>query len=426
MMDYEVLFRWLMKEKCARLMAEEISEKKIAELYRVNRQLKNALQQQKKVSNQLTARTIELEEQMALTEEERNAKSTLQSILQSTIEYSIIALNLQGVIMFWNEGAKHNYGFNAEEMVHRQNIRVLHTPEDVASGRVQEFMDLAYQVGKAEGDFERVRKDNSRFTASVYLNLRRNDIGIPTGYVMVSKDVTESKLMEEQLIKTNQELEQFAYVASHDLKAPLRAIERLSSWIEEDNMDKLDPKSQENLRLLRQRTNRMSNLIDGILQYSRAGRVDLDVHEVDSNELVKEVIDSLNPSKKIKIFYKNLPVLPAAKVPLSQVFANLISNSIKHHERPTGTIEIGSHDKGRYYEFYVKDNGPGIEKEYFDKIFVIFQTLKSRDELEATGIGLSIVKKIVESQGGKIRVESELGKGSTFFFTWPKFPRRKN
>ncbi len=340
MIEYEVLLRWLQRERLARLKAEEISEKKIAELYRVNRQLKHSLVLQKHISEQLSARTFELEEQMALTEEERNAKGTLQSILASTVEYSIVALNLQGVIMFWNEGAIHNYGYTAEEMVHQQNIRILHTPEDVSTGRAQEFLDMAYEKGRAEGVFERVRKDNTRFTAAVSINLRTNDIGIPTGYVVVSKDITESKLMEEQLIKTNQELEQFAYVASHDLKAPLRAIERLSSWIEEDNVGKLDPKSNENLKLLRQRTNRMSNLIDGILQYSRAGRVYLDVHEVDSNELVKEVIDSLNPSKKFEIRYKNLPKLPAAKVPLSQVFSNLINNSMKHYEGSHGVIEI--------------------------------------------------------------------------------------
>lgn len=241
-----------------------------------------------------------------------------------------------------------------------------------------------------------------------------------------TKDVYQLKIIEEELIKTNHELEQFAYIVSHDLKAPLRAIERLSTWIEEDNIDKLDDRSKENLALLRQRVVRMSNLIEGILQYSRAGRVNMDIHLVDCKKLIDEVIDSLNPPKKIKIVVaKNLPIFEAAKIPFSQVFANLICNSIKHRQKDNITINIGCLALDDFYQFFVKDDGPGIEPEYFEKIFVIFQTLKSKDDVEATGIGLTIVKKIVESQGGKVTVNSKLGEGATFFFTWPKHPKHQ-
>ena len=416
MSEDNILFHKLQREIQARKEAEKISEKKMADLYLLNKQLEDALANQKKITHELKIQTSK-------TEDERHAKSTLQSILESAIEYSIVAINLEGIILVWNKGAQRNYGYKPDEMVKKQNILILHTPEDVQSGRVQELLDHTYHAGNAEGVFVRVRKDNSRFTASVNFSLRRDEMGTPVGYVMISKDVTESKLIEEQLRKSNRELEQFAYVASHDLKAPLRAIERLSSWIEEDNLDKLDEKSKENLALLRSRTKRMSNLIDGILQYSRAGRVDADIFLVDTKELIHEVIDSLNPEKKFSIVCDdNLPVLQAAKIPMSQVFANIISNSIKHHHNKTGIIRVGVEEQARFYKFLISDDGPGIEPEYFDKIFVIFQTLKSRDELEATGIGLSIVKKIVEWQGGVIAVESTVGKGTTFSFTWPKQP----
>lgn len=422
MSKMDILLRRIKREIRAREEAEAISEKKISELYKANRSLEKLLAMQKKISKKLTESTRNLEIQKIKTEYERHAKSTLQSILQSSIEYSIISVNLEGVILVWNEGAKLDYGYSAEELVHKKNIYILYKTEDVRLGHVQAFHNTAYTNGKAEKVFECVRKDSSHFTASINISLRHDEEGNPIGYVLISKDITQSKLTEEQLLKSNEELEQFAYITSHDLKAPLRAIERLSSWIEEDCRDSLDEKSKANLTLLRQRVDRMTGLIDGILQYSRAGRTDLDIHLVDTKKLLHEIIDSINPSKQfIFHFSDNLPVFKTAKIPLSLVFSNLITNSIKHHHRTTGTLDIGVETREEFYDFYVTDDGPGIESIYFEKIFQIFQTLQSKDEVESTGIGLSIVKKIVESQGGRITLQSTLGKGSTFRFTWPKY-----
>ncbi len=248
--------------------------------------------------------------------------------------------------------------------------------------------------------------------------------GEVAGLVYSFRNITEEQKLTAQLRKTNQALEEFAYVVSHDLKAPLRAVERLSSWISEDCADKIDDKSKENLALLRQRIIFMSNLIDGILEYSRAGRVDLDVSMVNTKALLQELIGNINPDGKFNIHLADdLPCIKTAKIPLTQVFSNLISNSIKHHHQTTGTIEIGVRDLGNSYEFFVADDGPGIEPEYHDKVFMIFQTLQSKDVLKTSGIGLSIVKKIVELQGGKISVGSVKGRGATFQFTWPKSNR---
>lgn len=227
------------------------------------------------------------------------------------------------------------------------------------------------------------------------------------------------------MIKSNQNLEEFSYIISHDLKAPLRAIIQLATWIEEDCGNKLDSLSRKNLQLLRERACRMSGMVDGLLQYARAGRVNMEVEWVDTKELIQEIIDILNHDKQFTIIvHESMPQLPTAKLLLSQVLSNLIANSMKHHHCKTGTIEIGVLDKGTFYEFFVADDGPGIEPVYFEKIFRIFQTLKSKDEAETTGIGLTIVKKIVESQNGKIQVDSELGKGARFSFTWPKVPHQ--
>jgi NO-binding membrane sensor protein with MHYT domain/two-component sensor histidine kinase len=225
----------------------------------------------------------------------------------------------------------------------------------------------------------------------------------------------------EQLVKSNQELEQFAFIASHDLKAPLRSIGGLVSWIKKDEGNTFSEESRKNLSLIASRVERMSNLIDGILHYSQLGHVDLPISTVSVTNLIQEVVDTLSPPANITVHYAvNLPIFKTYKILLMQVITNLISNAIKYNDKKHGHIEIGVESKGDYYEFFVSDDGPGIEPEYHQKIFEIFQTLQPRDAVESTGIGLSIVKKIVEGRGGNVTVESDLGKGTIFRFTWPR------
>jgi signal transduction histidine kinase len=225
------------------------------------------------------------------------------------------------------------------------------------------------------------------------------------------------------LQKRNQELDQFAYIASHDLKAPLRAIASLSEWLEEDLGDQLPPDNQHQMHLLRGRVRRMEALINGLLEYSRVGRIHTESSLVNVGVLLQEVIDSLQPPPTFVIdIPPGMPTLRTKRLLLQQVFANLIGNAIQHHSQPGGNVKISVQDQGMWYEFAVADDGPGIAPEYHDKIFVIFQTLESRDHRENTGIGLAIVKKIVETAGGTITLESFLGTGSTFRFTWPKHP----
>ena len=224
-----------------------------------------------------------------------------------------------------------------------------------------------------------------------------------------------------QLQKSNQELEQFAYVTSHDLKAPLRAISSLSGWIEEDLADKLDAETKENMDLLRGRVHRLENLINGLLSYSRVGRLKAEPQKVAVEELITEIINSLDIPPDFSVEIKgNMPTLVTEITPLTQVFSNLIVNAIKHSDRINGRVIISASELDNFYEFKVSDDGKGIEPQYHEKIFTIFQTLEARDLKESTGIGLAIVKKAVENQGGKVRVESSLGKGTTFSFTWKK------
>ena len=252
---------------------------------------------------------------------------------------------------------------------------------------------------------------------------------VDLGYVNIyGSDITERKYAEqvrEQLFveveQANQELKHFAYIVSHDLKAPLRGIKTLADWIATDYADMLDEEGKDRVNLLSGRVVRMHNLIDGILQYSRVGREKVERVRVDLNELILEVIDLVAAPESIEITVENkLPVIECGETRILQVFQNLLSNAVKYMDKPRGQIRIGCVQENGFWKFNIADNGPGIEEQHFERIFKIFQTLSPRDEVESTGVGLSVVKKIVELYGGKVWLESTAGEGSTFFFTIPK------
>ncbi|HNS21274.1 MAG TPA: ATP-binding protein [Sedimentisphaerales bacterium] len=248
------------------------------------------------------------------------------------------------------------------------------------------------------------------------------------GRVWSFRDVTEQvRLVQEleganqRLAKVNKELQDFAYVVSHDLKAPLRGIKTLAGWIASDCADKLDAEAKEQLVLLLSRVDRMHDLIDGILQYSRIGRLTEEKTRVDLNELVPQVVDLLAPPDSIQITVcDRLPVVECERTRMTQVFQNLIGNAIKYMDKPQGRITVGCTEDDGWWTFRIADNGPGIEEKHFDRVFQLFQTLSPKDDGESTGIGLTLVKKIVELNGGRIWVESQLGEGSTFLFTLPQ------
>ena len=218
----------------------------------------------------------------------------------------------------------------------------------------------------------------------------------------------------------NKELKDFASIVSHDLKAPLRGIKSLATWILDDCSDKLGEQANEQINLLLGRVERMYNLIDGVLQYSRVGRTEEKIVPVNLDDFIPEAIDMLVPPENISITIENtMPVIECAETHVMQLFQNLLSNAIKYMDKPQGQIKVGCVEEDGFWKFSIADNGPGIEEKHFEKIFKMFQALSVSEEFEGTGVGLTITKKIVELYGGHIWVESEIGKGSTFFFTLP-------
>jgi signal transduction histidine kinase len=179
------------------------------------------------------------------------------------------------------------------------------------------------------------------------------------------------------------------------------------------------------MHLLRTRVYRMNSLIDGLLEYSRVGRSNTQPERVNVRALLEDIIEMLSPPPSFRIeIGSQMPILMTRRIPLRQVLSNLIDNAIEHNLLQAGTISISVEDREVWYEFAIQDDGQGIDPQYHEKIFVIFQTLQARDIHESTGVGLSIVKKIVETEGGTIQVDSQLGSGATFRFTWPKSPFR--
>jgi light-regulated signal transduction histidine kinase (bacteriophytochrome) len=271
----------------------------------------------------------------------------------------------------------------------------------------------------------------------VYTALR-DAAGAPDAVMSFAVDVTEQVLAQQAmraraqelatitraLADSNRDLDQFAYVASHDLKAPLRGIANLAQWIEEDAGPSLPEESRKHLALLKGRVHRMEGLIEGILTYSRAGRTGEPPQRVAVGDLVRDVVELLSPPAGARIeIAPDLPELETHRTQLQQVFMNLLGNAFKHAKREDPRVSVTWEPVGDdQVAFLVRDNGPGIAPEFHERIWGIFQTLEARDEIEGTGIGLAVVKKLVETRGGTVSVESAVGAGATFRFTWPTRP----
>jgi PAS domain S-box-containing protein len=317
-------------------------------------------------------------------------------------------------------GRKHVLLVNVK-LVSIQDGTLLYSCRDITQRKeVEDALQRAYEEMEERVD----QRTNELRLANEQLKLEIEERKHAEDEISKLNFELEQRVLERtaELEAVNRDLEDFAYIVSHDLKAPIRSIIQLTGWLAKDYTTDIDEEGHKILGLLISRTKRMNSLINGVLEYSRVGRFKGKIETVDLNVLVDQVIEMLAaPPDNISVTLDTrLPVIEAEKVRIEQVFQNLIGNAVKFMDKEQGEVKIRCVEEGDDWKFSVEDNGPGIEKKYYDQIFQIFQTLLSRDVMENTGVGLTIVKKIIELYGGKIWVESELGKGSTFFFTIPK------
>jgi light-regulated signal transduction histidine kinase (bacteriophytochrome) len=281
-----------------------------------------------------------------------------------------------------------------------------------------------------------VRKDGSRFIADVIITAIRDGSGKLQGFSKITRDITERKQSEEQLQSTlvelersNKELEQFAYVASHDLQEPLRMVSSYTQLLAQKYEDQLDDKAKKFIGYAVDGAVRMQTLINDLLAYSRVSTQGKTLKTIDSHAALGAALRNLATTiedNRAIVVNDDLPIVRADATQLSQLFQNLIGNAIKFQRADLPRIQISVCDLGSEWRFSVKDNGIGIEAKYAEKVFVIFQRLHTRQEYPGTGIGLAICKRIVERHGGRIWFESEPGTGSTFYFTLPKRKGKNN
>jgi len=361
-------------------------------------------------------------------------------VLDASKDYIGMA-DLKGRVLWNNPSMKRLIGISDDDDPRQRSIRDYH-PAWALEVVKEKGIPTAIAKGTWLGETALLDKNGREIPVSQLIIAHKSSTGHVEYISTVIRDLSIQKKVEnslkekalelqwsnKELLKTttllkkrNQELDRFAYVTSHDLKAPLRAIANLATWLREDLEERIPEENKQQLKLMHSRVQRMDGLIQGLLEYSRIGKKDTPVERVDVEKLVLEAIDSLSPPPGFEICLPpNLPVFKTQALPLQQVFANLIGNALKYHPDQKGKITISVAEQDKFYRFGVTDDGNGIDPQYHDRIFTIFQTLQARDTIESTGIGLSIVKKIVESQGGKVTVESQLGQGATFYFTWKK------
>lgn len=389
--------------------------------------VKERTKELKQMNEQLNRKILERKE---LTDSLVEHKERLE-LATSSAGIGVWDWNIESNILKWDERMYQVYGIDKSHFSNAYEAwqKTLH-PEDKV--KAEHDLELAIQ-GKVDfdTDFRVIWQDQSIHNIKAYGIVQRNDAGKAVRVIGVNWDITEKKEIENSLKQyaleieeKNKDLEDFAHVASHDLKSPLLAIVTLSQWIEEDLEDHFTEESRKNMNLLRGRVERMECLIDDLLEYSRVGRKEYKSEIVDVKELVKEVLELIDlPSGfKIKISGE-LPTFQTVKLPLKEVFINLIWNAIKHHHQPSsGEVTISVKTMEEFYQFRIRDNGPGIPPELHSKALQMFQTLQGRDELEGSGIGLALVEKIVKNYGGSLELVSEEEVGLSVIFKWPKTP----
>ena len=352
----------------------------------------------------------------------KRAQEELDRLFELSSDLLCIA-GMDGYFKRINPAFERILGYSREELLQHAFIEFVH-PQDRAS-TLREVENLAQ--GRTVVDFQ--NRYRARDGTYRWLAWRSSPWPSEERIYAVARDITDHKRDQETLVRqarelarSNAELEQFAYVASHDLRSPLRAVAILTRWIEEGMPETLSPAVREHLKNLRDRVGRMERLTEDLLRYSRASRERVAAESIDTAVLIRDLAFLLAPPQGMTVTADpSLPRLRTERAPLEQVFRNLLENAIKHHDRPSGRVVVSARELREQVEFRVSDDGPGIPPELHERVFGMFQRLPSRaGESEGAGIGLALVRQIVERHGGRVWIESGEGRGATFAFTWPR------
>jgi two-component system sensor kinase FixL len=327
----------------------------------------------------------------------------------------------RGYFTYLNQAWENCLGYTRKELTESPYVDFVHPEDKESTNGASKRLNSGQLVMHFENRY--VAKDGSIKWFS-WMASPQPDGGV----YAVARDITAQKedarateLLLRKLELTNQELDRFAYVVSHDLKTPLRGIINLTEWIFEDMGENLKPEVAGHLRMLKERVARIQNMINDLLVYSRTGRSQARIVDVDLDQLLIEILETVELPKGFQVSCPEaLPTVSGVRVELFQLFQNLLVNAVKYRSSDHGTVKIAFKEFKKGYEFRIEDDGIGIAPKHHQKVFEIFHRLGESPEVEGTGVGLAIVKKIIDAAGGEIKVESSGGVGTTFVFTWPK------
>lgn len=361
----------------------------------------------------------------------KQSESHLRSVVATVLD-GLITIDEKGIVHTFNPAAVRIFGYDPEEVI-GQNVKML-MPEPYYSGH-DGYLRNYMTTGEAKvigigREVAAKRKNGSVFPMELGINeMQVSGIRMFVGTI---RDISERKEAEWEiqqyvaaLKRSNQELDDFAYIASHDLKEPLRGLSNNAEFLKEDYADKIDEDGAKRLGRMTYLCERMERLVNDLLYFSRLGRQNLAIQNTDLNEVIRDIESmmetTLNETKAKIIIHGTLPTIICDLPRMTEVFRNLITNAIKYNNKPEKRVEIGCETQEGERVFFVRDNGIGIPKEFYNDVFRIFKRLNDEDDsVKGTGVGLTFVKKIIERHNGRIWISSEMGKGTTFYFTIPE------
>ncbi len=371
--------------------------------------------------------------------ERRAAEQRYRLLVDSVQDYSIFSLDANGYVTSWNSGAQRIKGYTAEEIIGK-HFSTFYTPEDAAAGMPGRVLKTARESGHFEGEGWRVRKDGTRFWSSILVTPILDEDARLVGFSKVTRDITDRKKLMDELQRhaeeleiqiaererANAELEAFGYSVSHDLRAPLRAIEGFASALREDYGEKLEPAAHEYLEQIMKASTRMNRLVRDLLEYGRLGRIELPAARIPLLPLLQRVIEENFAEQNVVLDMPESIAVIGHEPTLSQIFINLLSNAIKF-QKPGIPPEVrikALHTSGHTVRISVVDNGIGIEPDHVVRLFKVFERLHGVEQYPGTGIGLAIVKRGSERMGGRCGVDSRAGEGSSFWVELPEASHR--